>query len=208
MKLPTRTRFVGLLMLIYCALLVLVAVLAIVGPAARTFAGLLSILAFPASLVMFLLPILSSEDLVAVALLTGLGLVQAVPLWWFSRGRPRAAGGSAWARDETITEFTGRYSRGRLAFWASTGYGLFCLGAIAAGVFDMAGDMTGVVSPVLIYALLPLSIPALLVANLLLYVYAFVIAAIVQIRLMWVLLRGRGVAVDLPMHLRPENLRK
>jgi hypothetical protein len=73
---------------------------------------------------------------------------------------------------------------------------------------DLAGDMTGVRSPVLIYALLPLSIPALLVWKLFLSVYAFVIAAIVQIRLVWVLLRGRGVAVDLPMHLRPENLRK
>lgn len=208
MKLPTRARFVGLLMLVYCALLVLLAVLVIMGPAASTFAGLLSILAFPASLVMFLLPDLSSEGLVTVALLTGLGLVQAVPLWWFSRGKPRAVGGHAWARDETITEFTGRYSRGRLAFWVSTGYGVFCLGAIAAGVFDMAGDMTGVLSPVLIYALLPLSVPALLVGNLFLYVYAFVIAAIVQTRLVWVLLRGRGVAVDLPMHLRPENLRK
>ncbi|MFD1545529.1 hypothetical protein [Nonomuraea guangzhouensis] len=208
MKLPTRARFVGLLMLVYCALLVLLAVLVIVSPAASTFASLLSIIAFPASLVTFLLPDLHFEDLVTVALLTGLGLVQAVPLWWFSRGKPRAAGGNAWARDETITEFTGRYSRGILAFWVSTGYGVFCLGAIAVGVFDMAGDMTGVVSPVLIYALLPLSVPALLVGNLFLYIYAFVIAAIVQTRLVWVLLRGRGVAVDLPTHLRPENLRK
>ncbi|MEU7858847.1 hypothetical protein [Nonomuraea sp. NPDC049141] len=208
MKLPTRARFVGLLMLVYCALLVLLAVLVMVSPAASTFARLLSIIAFPASLVMFLLPDLRFEDLVTVALFTGLGLVQAVPLWWFSRGRPRAAGGNAWARDETITEFTGRYSRGRLAFWVTTGYGVFCMGAIAAGVFDMAGDMTGVVSPVLIYALLPLSVPALLVGNLFLYIYAFVIAAIVQTRLVWVLLRGRGVAVDLPMHLRPGNLRK
>ena len=208
MKLPTRARFVGLLMLVYCVLLVLLAVLVLVGPAASTFAWLLSILAFPASLVMYLLPGLSADGLAGAALLTGFGLVQAVPLWWFSRGKPRAAGGNAWARDETITEFTGRYSRGRLAFWVSTGYGVFCVGAITAGVFDMAGDMTGVLSPVLIYALLPLSVPALLVGNLFLYIYAFVIAAIVQTRLVWVLVRGRGVAVDLPMHLRPENQRK
>lgn len=204
-------------MLSYCALLVLLAVLVIVDPAASTFAALLSILAVPADRSMFLLPDISAEGPLAVALLTGFGLVQAVPLWWFSRGRPRAVGGHAWARDETITELVGRYSRGRLAFWVSTGYGVCCLGAIAAGMFDiagdmaaedLAGDMTGVRSPVLIYALLPLSIPALLVWKLFLSVYAFVIAAIVQIRLVWVLLRGRGVAVDLPMHLRPENLRK
>ncbi|MEU0570644.1 hypothetical protein ABZ297_35355 [Nonomuraea sp. NPDC005983] len=202
----TRAGFVSLLAAAYCVVLLALALAAVLD---RTgdgiFEELLTILAFPAGLVTKALSIDVRSFGEALVALTLCGLLQAGPLWWYGRGRPRTPGSHAWASDETIAELMDRYPRGRMAFWLTTGYGLFALGAIAAGVVDMAGDMTDSLSPVFVYALLPLSVPALILANYFLYVYAFVIAAIVQTKLLWFLLRGRGAPVDLPAHLRPWN---
>jgi hypothetical protein len=110
--------------------------------------------------------------------------------------------GQGWAREEPVGELVARYRRGLPAFWLSFGYGVFCLVAITVGVWDTATSGLGVLSPVLLYTLLPLSVPALLAGNLFLYIYAYLIVAVVQTRLVWVLVRGRGVPVDLPAHLR------
>ncbi|WP_219469500.1 hypothetical protein [Nonomuraea rhizosphaerae] len=197
----TRARLVGLLALGYLVLLVLLTVFALVGPLVDFFQAILAVLAHPASLVMNLLPLNGSLTL-AVLPLTLSAAVLLLPLWWFGKGRPRAAAGRGWAADESVTELTGRYRRGASAFWVSAGYGVFCAVAIGYEVIHAVTDGPGFVNPVLFFGLLPSSLLALLLGNAALFLYAYVVAAVMQVRLLWVLLRGRRLAVDLPEHLR------